>query len=42
MEAMIEEFYTERQWDWDTGQPSRDKLVSLGLPDIAADLWDSR
>jgi aldehyde:ferredoxin oxidoreductase len=41
METLLEEYYTERDWDWDTGRPSRNKLVSLGLPDIAADLWDS-
>jgi aldehyde:ferredoxin oxidoreductase len=42
IEAMIQEFYTEREWDWETGQPSRDKLVSLGMSDIADDLWNSR
>ena len=28
-----------REWDWDTGKPSRGKLVSLGLADVAEDLW---
>jgi hypothetical protein len=29
-----------RDWDWQTGKPSRQKLIGLGMPDIAADLWD--
>ena len=37
---MIEEYYAVRDWDWQTGKPSRQKLIGLGLPDIAADLWD--
>jgi aldehyde:ferredoxin oxidoreductase len=39
VETMLEEYYEERNWDWQTGRPSREKLVSLGLPDIAEDLW---
>jgi len=39
MEPMMKEYYAERGWDWETGKPSREKLVSLGLPDIATDLW---
>jgi aldehyde:ferredoxin oxidoreductase len=40
MDTLLEEYYGERDWDWRTGRPSRDKLVSLGLPDIAEDLWN--
>jgi len=36
---MLAEYYAHRGWDWQTGRPNRDKLVSLGLPDIAEDLW---
>jgi aldehyde:ferredoxin oxidoreductase len=39
MEMLIEEYYAHRDWDWATGQPSRDKLISLGLPEIAEELW---
>jgi aldehyde:ferredoxin oxidoreductase len=39
MDILIEEYYTQRDWDWKTGKPSRDKLVSLGLPEIAEELW---
>jgi aldehyde:ferredoxin oxidoreductase len=40
MEMLMEEYYTHRDWDWETGKPSRDKLVSLGMPDIAEELWE--
>jgi aldehyde:ferredoxin oxidoreductase len=40
VDKMLEEYYAERDWDWQTGKPSRQKLIGLGLPDIAADLWD--
>jgi aldehyde:ferredoxin oxidoreductase len=40
LETMLEEYYAHREWDWQTGKPSRQKLVSLGLPDIAEELWD--
>ncbi|HNS51368.1 MAG TPA: aldehyde ferredoxin oxidoreductase family protein [Anaerolineae bacterium] len=39
IEAMMKEYYAVRGWDWDTGKPTREKLESLGLPDVAADLW---
>jgi len=41
MEILLEEYYAERDWDWLTGMPSRERLISLGLPDIAVDLWES-
>ena len=40
VDKMLEEYYTCRDWDWATGKPTRDKLVSLGLPQIAEELWD--
>ena len=40
MDKMLEEYYACRDWDWETGKPVRDKLVSLGLPQIAEELWD--
>ena len=39
MDILLREFYRERDWDWDTGQPSRESLLSLGLEDVAGDLW---
>jgi aldehyde:ferredoxin oxidoreductase len=39
MEMLLEEYYAQRDWDWQTGKPSRAKLISLGLPDIAEELW---
>jgi aldehyde:ferredoxin oxidoreductase len=37
--AMLEGYYRARAWDPRTGRPTREKLVSLGLEDIAQDLW---
>ena len=39
LEPMLREYYTAREWDWDTGKPSRAKLLALGIPEIAKDLW---
>jgi aldehyde:ferredoxin oxidoreductase len=39
MEMLLEEYYAHRDWDWETGQPRKDKLISLGLPEIADELW---
>jgi aldehyde:ferredoxin oxidoreductase len=41
MDKLMEEYYAYREWDWETGKPSRDKLISLGLPEIAEELWSS-
>jgi len=40
MGKLLEEYYAVRDWDWQTGKPSRQRLIGLGMPDIAADLWD--
>jgi aldehyde:ferredoxin oxidoreductase len=39
MNIMLQEYYAHRQWDWDTGRPSREKLASLGLEEMAEELW---
>ncbi|HTP03416.1 MAG TPA: aldehyde ferredoxin oxidoreductase family protein [Anaerolineales bacterium] len=39
LEGMLFTYYAVRGWDETTGYPTRDKLVSLGLDDIAEDLW---
>jgi aldehyde:ferredoxin oxidoreductase len=39
MDILLEEYYEHRGWDWRTGKPSREKLISLGLPEIAEELW---
>jgi aldehyde:ferredoxin oxidoreductase len=38
-EGMLREYYDYRRWDWDSGRPLPDKLLTLGLGDIAQDLW---
>lgn len=39
LEPMLREYYAVRDWDWATGKPSRAKLLALGMPEIAKDLW---
>jgi aldehyde:ferredoxin oxidoreductase len=39
MDVMLKEYYEWRKWDWNTGKPTKEKLVELGLPDVAKDLW---
>lgn len=39
MDILLREFYRQRDWDWETGRPSRQSLLSLGLEDVAGDLW---
>ncbi|TEU17611.1 MAG: aldehyde ferredoxin oxidoreductase [Anaerolineales bacterium] len=39
LELMLREYYEARDWDPDTGKPSREKLLSLGLEEMAGDLW---
>ena len=36
---MLEAYYAVRGWDTATGRPTREKLDSLGLDDVANDLW---
>ena len=39
LEGMLIAYYQARGWDLETGKPSREKLLELGLEDIAEDLW---
>jgi aldehyde:ferredoxin oxidoreductase len=39
LEPMLREYYAARDWDWETGRPSRGKLNTLGMEEIARDLW---
>jgi aldehyde:ferredoxin oxidoreductase len=36
---MLSAYYQVRGWDTETGKPSQEKLLELGLDDIAKDLW---
>ncbi len=38
-ENMLREYYAYREWDWETGKPSREKLEQLGMDEIANDVW---
>lgn len=37
---MLEAYYEARGWDKVTGKPSKEKLLELGMEEIARDLWD--
>ena len=39
LEQMLNEYYRHRGWDVETGKPTYQKLVSLGLEDVAQDLY---
>ncbi len=39
MAVMLKEYYDFRKWDWNTGKPTRDNLLELGLDFAAKDLW---
>ncbi len=39
LDLMLREYYAYRNWDWETGKPSREKLLALGLEKEAADLY---
>lgn len=38
-DPMMREYYTCRNWDWQSGKPSREKLEALGMEEIARDMW---
>jgi aldehyde:ferredoxin oxidoreductase len=40
MDMMLNEFYTVSEWDRETGKPTKEKLVELGLHHIAEDLYN--
>jgi aldehyde:ferredoxin oxidoreductase len=39
VQGMLYVYYEARGWDLETGKPSREKLIGLGMTDIATDLW---
>ncbi len=41
-EQMKDEYYEQRGWDKATGIPTREKLVELGLEDVAAEVLDRK
>ena len=38
-ERLVREYLKEMDWDPETARPSQAKLVSLGLADVARELW---
>jgi aldehyde:ferredoxin oxidoreductase len=39
MDLMLREYYAYRKWDWETGKPTKERLLELGLEEAAADLY---
>ena len=39
MQTMLKEYYQYRGWDWQTGKPTKEKLMELGLTQAAEDLY---
>jgi aldehyde:ferredoxin oxidoreductase len=39
MDKMLREYYAYRAWDWETGRPSKEKLLELGMNQVAEDLY---
>jgi aldehyde:ferredoxin oxidoreductase len=39
LELMLKEYYQYRGWDWETGKPTKEKLIELGLNRVAEDLY---
>ena len=39
IQAMLAAYYKARGWDEKTGYPMKEKLLALGLEDVAKDLW---
>ena len=38
LDLMLDEYYSFRGWDLKTGIPTPERLVSLGLEDVAQDM----
>lgn len=41
-DEMLSAYYAARGWDVLTGRPTRERLLALGLEDVAVDLWSER
>ena len=37
---MLNAYYEARGWDRESGKPSKEKLIELGLEDVALDIWE--
>ena len=39
MDLMLKDFYDVSKWDWETGKPTREKLMELEFNQTVKDLW---
>jgi len=42
MDLMLKEYYDYRGWDWETGKPSKGKLIELGLDQVAQEMYPEK
>ncbi len=42
MNTLLKDYYTYRNWNWDTGLPEKEKLIELGLTQTVKDLYEKR
>lgn len=40
IDTLLRDYFTVRGWDVETGKPTKNKLLELGLDDVAKSLWD--
>jgi aldehyde:ferredoxin oxidoreductase len=38
--TLLKDYFAVRGWDVNTGTPTKNKLLELGLEDVAKALWD--
>ena len=41
-EEMVEEYYSEMDWDIKTSKPNKRKLIELDLEWLIKDIWDTK
>jgi aldehyde:ferredoxin oxidoreductase len=39
-DTLLKDYFAVRGWDTNTGIPGKNKLLELGLEDVAKALWD--
>ena len=42
MDLMLKEYYDYRGWVWETGKPSEEKLIELGLDQVAEEMYPEK
>lgn len=40
LHRLLQEYYAFREWDWESGKPTRKKLLQLKMGEVAESLWN--